>query len=247
MSAPSFASMRGDYATLWQNMVIPSSRLGAITATARRILSYKGRYKIVEKATGVPWFFIGIIHYREADLNFHCHLHNGDPLIARTVHVPAGRPLKGEPPFRWEDSAVDALQMEGLRGGSIVSVETFAYCAEGYNGWGYEHEPGPDHGHATSAYLWGDTNEHSLGKFTSDHHYDPNAPEIQIGVMPLLKVLMQLDPTIRFGASTVAPTPAPAPAPAKPAAKPVEAKRPSWIWRAFKWVLYKLFAPLAKT
>ena len=58
--------------------------------------------------------FEGVIHSLEAGLSFARHLHNGDPLSARTVQVPRGRPLADEPPFTWEQSAADALTMEGI-------------------------------------------------------------------------------------------------------------------------------------
>jgi len=39
--------------------------------------------------------------------SFKLHLHNGDPLTARTVNVPKGRPKTGQPPFAWGISAKD--------------------------------------------------------------------------------------------------------------------------------------------
>ncbi|MEN8207004.1 MAG: hypothetical protein ABFS24_13480 [Pseudomonadota bacterium] len=63
---------------------------------------------------GAPWFFIAAIHNMEASLRFDRHLHNGDRLAARTVHVPAERPAEGEPPFTWEESSQGALTMHGI-------------------------------------------------------------------------------------------------------------------------------------
>jgi lysozyme family protein len=45
----------------------------------------------------VPWYLVGIIHYRECSLYFSRHLHNGEPLTERTRRVPAGRPASGGP------------------------------------------------------------------------------------------------------------------------------------------------------
>jgi lysozyme family protein len=41
---------------------------------------------------GIPWYVVAVIHNMEAGQNLRTHLHNGDSLTARTVHVPAGRP-----------------------------------------------------------------------------------------------------------------------------------------------------------
>lgn len=82
------------------------------------IQANKDRYVAVSKLTGIPWSFIAVIHNMEASLNFKSHLHNGDPLTARTVQVPAGYPKKGNPPFKWEDSAADAnlvVRIESLQ------------------------------------------------------------------------------------------------------------------------------------
>ncbi len=80
-------------------------------------------------------FFIAVIHNMEASQNFNKHLHNGDPLTARTVQVPAGRPKKGTPPFSWEDSAADALAIRGLGAKTDWSLAGMLYQLEGYNGW----------------------------------------------------------------------------------------------------------------
>lgn len=194
-SAPKFDQEAiARYADLWQRMTILESRQAAVQLVAHRIIGYKDRYLKLEKLTGIPWFFIGVLHYREADCNFHCHLHNGDPLNKRTVQVPAGRP-HGEPPFTWDESALDALVYEGLDKVRVWSLERFAFQGEGYNGWGYFRM------HVTSAYLWAGTSDHEYGKYTGDHHYDPNAVDKELGIMPILKVLMQLDPSVSFKSS----------------------------------------------
>src|SRR3979490_17640 len=41
-----------------------------------RIVGNKDKYSEVEKASGVPWFIIALIHSLESDLNFTTHLHN---------------------------------------------------------------------------------------------------------------------------------------------------------------------------
>src|SRR5690606_7467709 len=94
----------------------------------------KSRYKAVEAASGVPWHFIAVVHNMESSQRFDRHLHNGDPLTARTVQVPKGRPQTGNPPFTWEASATDALAFEGLGAGTDWSLAGTLYRLEAYNG-----------------------------------------------------------------------------------------------------------------
>ena len=65
------------------------------------------------------------------------HLHNGDPLQARTVHVPSGRPVVGSPPFTWRQSALDALTLKGFHEVGDWSVPHMLYLLEKYNGTAY--------------------------------------------------------------------------------------------------------------
>jgi lysozyme family protein len=191
MTKPSFDQIKSKYAVMWQEMKLASTRTSQIRIIASRILASKTRYQKVAEIVKRPWWFIACLHYRESSLNFHGHLHNGDPLTQRTTHVPAGKPTHGSPPFTWEESAIDALSSRSIP--AIESIEAFAYGAEDYNGWGYWM-----HGY-TSSYLWAWSNQHALGKFTADHHYDATVEDKQCGVMPILDVLMSMDGSIKFG------------------------------------------------
>lgn len=146
-----------------------------------RISAGKERYKTVELATNVPWYFIGIIHALECSLNFKQHLHNGDSLKARTVQVPAGRPKVGNPPFEWEYSAIDALEYDNLSTWKDWSVEGMLYKLEAYNGWGYRTK------RINSPYLWSGSQYYTKGKYAADGVYEPNLVSKQIGAALLLK------------------------------------------------------------
>jgi lysozyme family protein len=190
--APAFAAIREEYAALWNNMALQPTWLRSFQRDAQRILRNRERYEKVSAATNVPWFVIGLIHSMESGLDFDTHLHNGDPLTDRTVHVPRGRPLTGKPPFTWEESAIDALQHDDLTGVSNWCVEQIAYMLEAYNGWGYHYKRIP------TPYLWSGTNNYVRGKYVRDGQFDPNAVSEQTGAMPILSVMRDLETGIQL-------------------------------------------------
>lgn len=203
------------YTIKWSKMVI--TRQPAITAAANKVIAGKARYQIIEATTGVPWYFIGILHLRESDCNFHTHLHNGDSLARRTVHVPAGRPKTGTPPFSFEFSAQDALAYEGFTKIKDWSLEQMAYSFEQYNGWGYRNKG------YSSAYLWSGTNQYTRGKFVSDGVFDPSVVDVQVGTMGVLKTIAQLQ-NITFVVST-----SPTSVPTVPLSHSAEIPRPTTV------------------
>lgn len=181
-----FEDVCEEYSTLWAEMAIRKERLGSAAAIARRIVANKERYRQVEDLSRVPWYVVAVIHSLEASLNFRGHLHNGDPLDARTVHVPAGRPRNGSPPFDWVDSAVDALNYDGITGNADWSIERIAYLLESFNGWGYRSH----HPEVKSPYLWSFSNQYSRGKYVADGKWSADAVSGQCGAMVILRVLV---------------------------------------------------------
>jgi lysozyme family protein len=138
------------------------------------------RYLNVSERTGVPPHIVAIIHSLEVSGRFDGHLHNGDPLTAKTTHVPRNRPSTGAPPFDWADSAVDALR--NLRSWDDWSLPGICYVLERYNGFGYRNH----HPHVKSPYLWSFTNIYSSGKYTSDGRWSDTAVSRQCGGIALL-------------------------------------------------------------
>lgn len=196
MATPSFDSLKAHYRDLWLKVKIDPGQESIVDAAAKRIFSFKDRYVAISKKLGVPWFFIGLIHNLEAGLSFRGHLHNGDPLTAKTVQVPAGRPLVGQPPFTWEESALDALTQKGLQNVKAWTIERILYEAERYNGFGYRLY----HPNDLSPYLWSKTNHNDgTGKYIADGKWSGTAfSESQVGFVAGLIALMKLDPTIKF-------------------------------------------------
>ena len=184
--ATRFLDLQQEYEDLWGSMAIRSERLPAVQAIVDRIVLQQGRYRAVERDSGVPWRLVAVIHSLEASLSFRTHLHNGDPLSARTVHVPAGRPLTGQPPFSWEESAVDALRMKETDQISGFTVPEMLWYLERYNGFGYRGSGRGTTPPMRSPYLWSFTNHYSKGKYIADGHFDPNAISLQAGGAALL-------------------------------------------------------------
>ncbi len=208
-TAPTYEARKATYATLWNSLEIRPSKAADIKATAQKILGKKTRYAAVTDATSVPWYVVALIHALEGGCNFSTHLHNGDSLANRTVHVPKGRPHDGSAPFTWKDSAIDAIRYDGLDKWKEWSIEGICYCLERYNGFGtciY-------HSDVNTPYLWSGTNQYSKGKYVSDGQWSATAVSGQSGAMPILKTLMELDPTVTPGLATEAPAPLELPTP----------------------------------
>ena len=181
------ATLRAHYEALFNTCIIRPERAASIEQIIARVRTRRQRYETVGEALGIPWFFVAVIHHVEASGNFDRHLHNGDPLSARTVQVPAGRPKTGNPPFTWEDSATDALSMKNLGAGTEWSLAGLLYQLERYNGWGYRlHHP-----HVLSPYLWGFSNHYVSGKYIHDGTWSDTAVSKQCGAAVLLRRLAE--------------------------------------------------------
>jgi lysozyme family protein len=182
--------MREEYAQLFVQASIRPEHAIAVASMADRIFAEANweRYRQVETATNVPAFVVGIIHSLEANLCFASHLHNGDPLSGRTVHVPAGRPVTGAPPFSWQDSAVDALTQKNLQHWADWSLPGIAFVLERYNGWGYRRR----HSQVKSPYLWSFTTVYTAGKYVADGVWSDTAVSRQCGGLALLWHMMSI-------------------------------------------------------
>lgn len=199
MAFPLTDGLRQQYQSLFSACIINPAHLAEVNQVIARIMPHQARYHAVADPLGIPWYFVALVHNMETALNFNCHLHNGDPLSARTVHVPAGRPPVGSPPFGWEQSATDALHFQGLANLSDWSLPVTLYRLEGYNGYGYHRLSAP----INSPYLWSFSNHYTSGKFTSDHGFDPNAVSKQCGAAVILFKMAQ-DGVVAFAAAASA-------------------------------------------
>jgi len=167
---------KNEYVQLYETCEIDNKIYPLVASIYAKIKSFENVYSKIKIA---PPIVIGCIHYRESNFNFQTHLHNGDPLTARTAHVPKGRPPYGEPPFSWVESAMDALQLKKIP--DIWDIANTLYYLESYNGFGYRKRG------IHSPYLWSGSNHYKKGKFVADGKFDKNAVDKQIGCAVILK------------------------------------------------------------
>lgn len=183
-----------DYAQTYKDAVIlPSASVRVeLDYLFRVAVTHKEIYEDVQKITRIPWAVVACLHVRESSQNFTKHLHNGDPLKARTVHVPAGRPNGGRPPFTWQESAVDALGSVWRPQGWFLST-ALEFC-ERYNGLGYAKKG------IMSPYVWAWTSAYSKGLFVADGQFDPNAVSRQAGCAAIFKIFQARGVDLGFSA-----------------------------------------------
>ena len=181
------APLRTEYQSLFDSCQIHPAKARAVDKAVDALIASKRRYKTVGGPLGIPWQMVAVVHNMEASQNFRCHLHNGDPLSARTRQIPKGRPRTGSPPFTWEYSASDALSSDGLADWKDWSIPGLLYCLERYNGWGYrKHHPS-----VKSPYLWSGSNHYRAGKYVADGTWSDSAVSKQLGAATLLRRLAE--------------------------------------------------------
>ncbi len=180
-------ALEREYLDLYKTCEVKPSRFDDADGLIGQILGNETRYRSLAEDLGAPWYFVAAIHGMESGLRFDRHLHNGDRLTARTVHVPAGRPASGAPPFTWEDSARDALRMHALHEVRDWTLPRVLYELERYNGWGYRlHHP-----HVKSPYLWSFSTHYTSGKYVADGTWSDRAVSRQCGAAVIIRRLEQ--------------------------------------------------------
>jgi lysozyme family protein len=182
--------LKKEYETLWQTCKVNDSNLPYVTWASLQCLKYKDRYSKVADQVGCPWYLVALLHCMESGFNFSTHLYNGDPLSARTVQYPPGRPKEGNPPFTWEYSALCALREDGVGNIKTWDIANILYFCESYNGMGYRTGSGQNTTPPRrSPYLWSMTNHYEKGKYVSDGKFNAYAVSAQAGVAAILKNL----------------------------------------------------------
>lgn len=180
-----YSDLKRGYGNLFRVAKIEPERRRELGDWCRKIIKNRSRYEAIAERVGCPWYAVAVIHVRESSCNFGRHFHNGDPLDARTVKRPAGRPIEGEPPFTFEASAADALRLKSWVSVPSWEIERVLYELERYNGTGY-------FGHGVnSPYLWSFTDLYIAGKYVEDGKFDSSAIDQQPGCAAIIKMLIE--------------------------------------------------------
>ncbi len=174
-------AVKTEYENLMENCEIRADRVGDVDAIIFRILPHQVLYEKIGNELDIPWYFIAAIHNLECGLRFDRHFHNGDLLTKRTIHVPKGRPPVGNPPFTFEESAIDALTLEGFANKPSWTLPLMLFGLEKFNGFGYRRKG------INSPYLWSFSNHYESGKFVADGEFSLTAVSAQCGGATLFK------------------------------------------------------------
>jgi lysozyme family protein len=177
-----------EYILLYRKCEVRVTNFDKIDKVVKKITKNRRRYENVGEKLNIPWYFIAAIHNMESSQSFERHLHNGDPLTARTVQIPANRPPRGKPPFTWEESAIDALKHKRLDKVFNWSLSRLLYEMEKYNGWGYRMY----HPYVLSPYLWGCSNHYTAGKYVSDGRWSDVKKSKQCGGAVIIRRLEEM-------------------------------------------------------
>lgn len=186
--------LKTEYAALLASMTIV--RKDEVDRVARRLIASKATYAAVTAKNAVPVLFIAASFEREASSDFRRSPAQGDFWNRVSVHVPKGRGPFGS----WLEAAIDAYHLNGLDkvGAGNWTWELMCFYGELFNGFGYR-----DWHHMRSPYLWGGTNHQDRGKYTSDGQFDPRHFDEQLGIVPVMKRLAELDPALDVGRAVV--------------------------------------------
>ncbi len=65
MSRKLKADIHAEYQQAFERCTVLSESLGLVNGVAKRMVDLRSHYEAVEKATTVPWWFAGILHYKE--------------------------------------------------------------------------------------------------------------------------------------------------------------------------------------
>jgi lysozyme family protein len=179
--------LRAEYQQLFDTCNVRPDKAAEVDRYVSKAIAQKARYQTVAGTVNVPWQLIAALHLLEATQSFDAHLHNGDPLTARTRQVPAGYPRTGTPPFTWEFSAEDALRLERWDRWTDWSLPGTLFKLETFNGSGYRLY----HPHVKSPYLWSYSQHYTRGKYAADGVWSETLVSRQCGTAVFLRRLAE--------------------------------------------------------
>ncbi len=195
-----FEVLRPEYAQLLSAMAVRPDSKKKIDDAAVRLLGYRTRYEPVTAANGVPVVFIATSFEREASSNFAKNPAQGWPLTSISKIIPRNGPFR-----TWHAAAVEAYHLNGLDkvGAANWTWELFCFYGEMFNGFGYR-----DYHSMHTPYLWGGTNIQTRGKYVEDGKFDAAHMDEQIGIVPVARRMVEIEPTLALGGAVLIPPPA---------------------------------------
>ena len=171
--------------------IVDPGKQQEVDAAIAAMQAHQARYAALADQVGVPWYFVAVVHQREASGNFSQSVRDGHRL-------PAG--------LSWEDDA-KAVMQEQCGGWHDWSLPGLLYRLEAYNGFGYRQYQ------INSPYLWSFSTCYTRGKFVEDHRFAADQVDKQPGTAVILHRLVAQG-LITIPGATLSPA---APAPQAPA------------------------------
>jgi lysozyme family protein len=192
-----FEILKPEYSQLLSAMVIRKECRAEVDHVAMKLVGFKPRYQSVSVATGVPIVFMATLFEREAGSDFTRNAGQGWPLNSISRDIPKNGPFR-----TWADSAIAAYHLNGLDrvGAAAWTWELMCFYGELFNGTGYR-----DAHHMHSPYLWGGTNIQTIGKYTADGEFDPTKWDAQLGIVPVARRMVEIDPSLALPSAAIAP------------------------------------------
>lgn len=192
-----FDILRPEYSQLLSVMTVRPECKSQIDKAAVKLLSLKTRFDPVFQQDGVPIVFMATSFEREASSNFNLNPAQGWPWRTRSHIIPNNGPFPS-----WLAAALEAYHLNGLDqvGRDNWTWELLCFYGELFNGFGYR-----DFHHMHTPYLWGGTNIQTRGKYTHDKEFDPDHMDEQIGIIPVARRMIDIDPSINFMPTLIPP------------------------------------------
>jgi lysozyme family protein len=194
-----FEILKPEYSQLLSAMAVREECRHLVDEVAVKLGSYRTRYQPVTDAIGVPVIFIGPSFEREGSSNFNLNPAQGWPLHSTSKIIPHNGPFPN-----WKSAAIAAYRLNGLDriGAGNWTWELLCYYGESFNGFGPR-----DFHHMHTSYLWGGTNIQTRGKYVRDGVFDPEVMDEQLGIIPIARRMVEIDPSLALPSVPYVPAP----------------------------------------
>jgi lysozyme family protein len=185
-------------------MVVREECRHLVDEVAVKLIGNKPRYQPVTNAIGIPVIFIGPSFEREGSSNFNLNPAQGWPLHSTSKIIPHNGPFPN-----WFSAAIAAYKIDGLDkvGLSNWTWELLCYYGEKLNGFGYR-----DWHKMHTPYLWGGANIQTIGKYGHDGEFNSSLMDPQLGMIPVARRMVELEPSLALTAVPYVPAPRSLPA-----------------------------------